>query len=229
MLKKVLLVVITAMLLPCVECYAWGAKKITIKTIPETATIIIDGQPVGEGSYKLKFEGGNDFYIVTVLADGYIGRRYRLLKSNPNNSVVYRLDEDEAMKASSGSEDGMELANQWMDITCRRGMSEDMVWKRLMNICTSYFSNVEVRDKAAGWIKTAWKVTKFQHQRVRTRLEIRMSFTGEDVITYRARIVSEINNDLDCKGADCYEAYPRVLKKYEPMIEELQTSVGGGE
>ncbi len=228
MLRKVLSLVIIAMVLSSVSIYAWG-KKITIKTIPETAAILVDGQYVGDGVYKLKFDGGNDFYIISVVADGYIGRRYRLLKSNPNKTVVYRLYEDEAMKASSGSEDGVDIANQWMDITCRKGMSEDVVWKRLMNICTTYFSNIAVRDKAAGWIKTAWKPFKFDHQVVRTRLEIRMSFTGEDVITYRARISSEINEDLDCQGADCYTTYPRVLKKFQPMIEELQTSVGGGE
>lgn len=229
MWRKVLSVFITLFVASSIQCYAWGAKKITIKTIPENATIFVDGQPVGEGTYKLKFDSGNDFYIISVKADGYIERRYRLLKSNPNNSVVYRLEEDEAMKASTGSEDGAELANEWMDITCRRGMTEDMIWKRLMNICTTYFSNIDVRDKAAGWIKTRWKVTSFKNQKVRTRLEIRMSFTGEDQISYRARIVSEINDDLDCKGQDCYKPYPRVLKKYQPMIEELQTSVGGGE
>lgn len=229
MLKKVLSLIIMVFVLSGVACHAWGAKKITIKTIPENATISVDGQPVGEGSYKLKFEGGNDFYIISVKAPGYIERRYRLLKSNPNNSVVYRLEEDEALKASMGNEDGEELGNDWMDITCRRGMSEDVIWKRLMNIATTYFNNIDVRDKAAGWIKTRWKVTSFKNQKVRTRLEIRMSFTDEDQISYRARIISEINDDLDCKGQDCYKPYPRVLKKYQPMIEELQTSVGGGE
>ena len=162
MFRKKLLLSVVAMLLTSLCCSAWGAKKITVKTIPETATIFIDGQAVGKGSYKVKFDGGNEFYIVTVVADGYIGRRYRLLKSNPNNTVVYRLNEDEAMKASTGSENGMELANQWFDITCRRGMSEDMVWKRLMSIATRYFSNIEVRDKAAGWIKTQWAVTEIR-------------------------------------------------------------------
>lgn len=206
----------------------FGAKKIVVKTIPENATIYVDGQAVGEGAYTVKFEKDNEVYVVTAVAPGYIGRRYRLLKSNPNKSVLIRLPVDEAMAASVGSENGSELANVWMDITCRRGLSEDQVWKRLMSIATSYFDNIDVRDKAAGWIKTRWKVTTFADQAVRTRLEVRMSFTGDDVITYRARIISEIK-ELDCTGPNCWESYDRVLKKYEPMIEELQTSVGGGE
>lgn len=39
----------------------FGAKKITIKTIPEFATIYIDGQEVGTGTYQVKFDKHNEF------------------------------------------------------------------------------------------------------------------------------------------------------------------------
>lgn len=228
MSRKVFFLALFSIIMSAITMQAWGAKTITIKTIPEDAGIWIDGQHVGEGTYKVKFDKDNEFYVVTVRKAGYIGKRFRLLKSNPQKTVVYTLHLDEALEASTGSENGMELANQWMDITCRKGMKEDIIWKRLMNICTNYFSDVQVRDKSAGWIKTAWKVTTFTHQTVRTRLEIRISFIDEEVTSYQARIVSEIK-DNDCSGENCYETYNRVVKKFEPMIEELQTSVGGGE
>lgn len=226
--KKVFLLTLFLVMLSGMSFLAWGAKKITIKTIPETASIYIDGQFVGEGIYKVKFDKDNEFYLVTVTKPGYIGKRFRLLKSNPNSSVVYQLHRDEAMDASTGSESGMELANEWMDITCKKGVSEDVIWRRLMSVCADYFSTIQVRDKSAGWIKTAWKITNFEHQTVRTRLEVRIQFVDEDVLSYKARITSEIK-DIDCSGDDCYETYPRVLKKFVPMIEELQTSVGSGE
>lgn len=229
-MKKNNLILLTFLFL-CLTLFSFsatGAKKIKIKTIPETANIYIDGQHVGSGTYTVKFDKDNEFYVVSVTADGYVGRRYRLLKSNPQNTVVYTLPVDEAEKASSGSESGMDLANGWMDIRCKKGLSEDMIWKRLMSVCTNYFNNIDVRDKAAGWIKTRWSTTTFTNQVVRTRLEVRMSFTDDEVVTYRARIISEIK-DRDCDGSNCFKAYPRVLKKFEPMIEELQTVVGGGE
>ena len=132
------------------------------------------------------------------------------------------------MKASFGSEDGSALANTWLDITCRKGLTEDLIWKRLMNVSTSYFDNIVVRDKGAGWIKTNWKITKFPNQLVRTRLEVRISFTNEETVSYRARISSQIK-ESDCPSDDCYTAWDRVLNKFEPMIQELQTTVGGGE
>lgn len=204
------------------------AKKIVVKTIPENARIEVDGSVVGEGSYTLKFDKGNEFYVVTVSAPDYITRTYRVLKSNPKNSVLFTLPEDEAKKASFGSEDGAALANSWMDITCKKGLTEDVIWKRLISVCTSYFDNIAVRDKSAGWIKTNWKITRFPHQVVRTRLEVRMSFTDEDVISYRARVTCHIR-DIDCPSENCFVAWDRVLTKFEPMIQELQTTVGGGE
>lgn len=206
----------------------FSAKKITIKTIPEAAEIYIDGQHVGTGIYTVKFDKNNEFYVVTVRKPGYVGRRYRLLKSNPQKTVVYTLPVDEAMEASVGETEGVGLANQWMDIRCSKGMTEDQIWKRLMSVCTSYFSNIEVRDKAAGWIKTNWNTTAFTNQVVRTRLEIRISFTDDEITTFRAKIISEIK-DNDCSGNNCFEQYDRVLKKFQPMIDELQTVLGGGQ
>ena len=205
-----------------------SAKKITIKTIPEFALITIDGQEVGSGTYQVKFDKHNEFYIVSVSAPGYITRKYRLLKSNPKNSVVYTLPESEAYAASSSGEDMGIEPNTWMDITCKKGLTEDVIWKRLMSVVTSYFDNVEVRDKSAGWIKTSWAINRFKHETVRTRLEVRMSFTDEDVVSYRARLTTEIK-DNDGKGSNCYIKYDRTMHRYEPMIQELQTTVGGGD
>lgn len=214
----------------CSCCSAWcfGAKKITINTIPETASIHIDGQMVGTGTYQVKFDKNTDFFVVKIVAPGYITKTYRLRKDNPKSTVLYTLPEDEAMAASAGSEDGVDIANRWFDVTCRKGFTEDQIWKRLMSVCTNYFDNIEVRDKTAGWIKTSWRVSNFKEQSVRTRLEVRMSFTDEDVITYRVRLSVQIK-DKDCRGENCYKPYDRVIRTFEPMIQELQTSVGGGE
>ena len=205
-----------------------AAKKIKINVIPETAKIYIDGQLVGEGTYQVKFEKGVDFYVVKAEAPGYITRTYRLLKSNPKNTVLYVLPEDDAFNSSIGSEDGYDIANRWFEVRCRKDMSEEVVWKRLIGVCTNYFDNIEVRDKTAGWIKTAWRTTELKYTTVRTRLEVRMQFIDEEVLAYRVRISVE-KKDKDCRGSNCYKPYDRLIRAYEPLVQELQTSVGGGE
>lgn len=193
---------------------------------PDNATIFVNGSDVGTGSYVLNFGKKDDFYNIRLEAPGYLTRSVRVLKDNPQNTLSFRLDKDEAQANSTGSDtEGGDLANRWFDVTCREGMTEDVIWKRLMNIAVTNFENIEVRDKDAGWIKTGWVVTKFPKQTVRTRLEVRLSFTGDGQISYRVRLDSQIK-DANCTGNNCYERYDRLLNKYADVVQQLTTSVG---
>ena len=53
-----------------VSLTALAAKKITIHTQPENATISIDGAEVGNGTYTVKFERKVDFYMVKSFRTG---------------------------------------------------------------------------------------------------------------------------------------------------------------
>ncbi len=206
-------------MMPC----AFAQKK-TIVVTPENAKIFVNGSEVGTGTYTVKFNRNTDFFMLRFEAPGYLTRSVKLMKDNPNKTVSYTLYEDEAEKNSIGEESGV-LANKWFDVTCREDMTEDKIWKRLMNIAVNNFEDIEIRDKDAGWIKTGWKVTRFSSQTVRTRLEIRVSFSDEEHISYKVRLTSEIK-DSDCRGSNCYVKYDRLLKKYESVIQELTTSIG---
>ena len=227
-MKRILF--LTLALASTMTIFALGKNEKTIHVTPENAKIFINGQEVGNGTYTYKFDKKTDFIILKFEAPGYVTRKnIRLLKDNPKQTVAFTLEEDEAFKNSVGSEDGVDIANKWMTITCKKGLTEDKVWRRLMSVAVDNFENVEVRDKAAGWIKTAWK-TKDYHNcglSVRTRLEARIMVGGEDEgeLSYKIRLSSEIK-DLDCGDEQCYEKYGRVLRKYYDVINDLQSSLG---
>jgi len=205
--------------------YAVAQKK-TVYVVPETAKIFYNGSEVGNGSYVVKFGRNDDFVLLKFEAPGYITRTVKLLKNNPKKTIAYELFADDAEQNSLGVGEGVDLANKFFSVTVKKGMTEDEVWKRLMNIAVTNFENVEVRDKSAGWIRTAWINTTFLYQIVRTRLEIQLQFTGEDELAYRVRISSEIA-DRDCgTNNQCFVKYDRILKKYEQVISGLQTSLG---
>ena len=205
-----------------------AAKKVTIHTEPENATIMVDGAVVGNGSYTVKFDRNTDFYMVKVSAPGYITKSFRLLKTNPNNTVLYKLSLDEAMQNSRGVTDaGMDMANKWYEIECGKNTTEDEVWKRLISVTLNYFDNIEVRDKEAGWIRSGWKTSTFTEQVVRTQMEVRLSFNSSETPSYKVRISSEIR-DLSGNALN-YKKYDRVLNQYTKLIEELQTSIAKGE
>lgn len=201
-------------------------EKKTVYVTPETAKIYYNGQEVGNGSYTIVFGRDEDFVVLKFEAPGYISRTVKLFKNNPKKTISYELYADEAFNGSMGSDEGVDLANKFFSVTCKKGMTEDIAWKRLMNIAVTNFENVEVRDKAAGWIKTGWVNTTFTYQIVRTRLEIQVQFTEENELSYRVKISSEIA-DKDCGTSNqCFSKYDRILRKYESVISELQTSLG---
>lgn len=208
-------------------CPALFAQVKTIHVIPENALIYLNGEEVGNGSYVIKFKRNDEFVMLKFVAPGYIERTVKLFRDNPKKTLSYRLEEDEAERMSMGATDGVDIANKFFTVNCKAGMSEDIIWKRLMNIAVKNFENVEVRDKSAGWIKTAWVPTHFaSRQVVRTRLEIQLQFTGDDELAYRVKISSEIA-PAECNGhEECFIKYDRVLRKYEQVITELQTSLG---
>ena len=211
------------MMFPVCSC---SAQRKTVYVTPETAKIFYNGHEVGNGAYQIKFNRDEDFVVLKFEAPGYITRTVKLFKDNPKNTIAYELFVDEAMMNSLGADEGVDLTNKYFTITCKQGMSEDVVWKRLMNVAITNFENVEVRDKAAGWIKTGWVNTTFAYQIVRTRMEIQLQFTGENELSYRVKISSEIA-DKDCGFNDqCFVKYSRILRKYEQVISELQTSIG---
>lgn len=225
-MKKILALRLLAFAVCAIIGLSATAQKKTVIVEPETAKIFVNGSEVGSGSYTLKFDRKTDFFMLRFEAPGYLERTVKLYKNNPQNTISYRLDIDEAERNSIGGEsESGDLANKWFDVTCREGMTEDIIWKRLMSIAVNNFDNIEVRDKDAGWIKTGWVVTKFPKQAVRTRLEVRMSFVGDGRISYRVRLDSQIK-DADCRGNNCYEKYDRLLNKYADVIQQLTTSVG---
>lgn len=207
-----------------------NAQTKTIHVVPDNAKIYVNGQEVGTGMYVIKFTHRDDFVQLKFEAPGYQTRNVRLMKNNPQKTLSYRLTQDEAALNSVGVGEGMDLANKYFTVTCKKGLTEEVIWKRLMNIAINNFENVDVRDKEAGWIRTAWARTLFSNgQTVRTRLEIRLQTLGDgSEPSYRVKITSEIADKEECPnlGEECFQKYDRILKKYEQVVNELQTTVG---
>lgn len=199
----------------------------TIHVTPDNAVIYLNGNEVGQGSYTVSFDKHTEFVMLKFVASGYITRTVRLTRDNPKETIEYKLYQDEAYANSYGSGDGVDMANKWMEVTCKKGLTEDQVWRRLMSVAVDNFENVEVRDKAAGWIKTAWKNTAFEcGLTVRTRLEVRIAVgLDENELTYKIRLSSEIK-ETDCYGEQCFAKYDRILRKFYDVINDVQNSLG---
>lgn len=193
-----------------------AGKTKTINVIPDNASIIIGGTEVATGSYNLPM-GKGDYVLVKLSAPGYIDKTVKVYKTDKSRTLTYKLDVDDSFAASEGSSD---LANKTMTVVVRKGMDADAVWKRIIYYTTDLFPNMEITDKSAGWIRSAWEVQSFAYVLIRTRIEIK-EVPGMDDLTYKVTLRSEYA--LKTCGLDdqCFTQWDRILKKYKQSVEDL--------
>ena len=197
------------------------SKKVkSINVIPDNARIIIAGSEVATGQYNLTM-GKADFVLIKFSAPGYIDKTVRVFKTDKSTALVFRLEEDAAYFAS---DEGSDLANKTMRIVVRKGISADEVWKRITYYITDQFPNMEITDKSAGWIRSAWNTETFPYATVRTRIEIK-EMPGMDDLTYRIELQSQIAWRSCGLNDQCFSKWERILKKYKKAVEDLKNSV----
>jgi hypothetical protein len=184
--------------------------------IPDNASIMIAGVEVATGTYNLSI-GKQDYVVLRLCAPGYIDKTVRVYKSDRSKTLTYKLLEDEAWIASEISSD---LANKSMTVVVREGMDAEEVWKRIIYYISELFPNMEISDKDAGWVRSAWELQPFANTTARTRIEIK-EVPGQDDLRYKVTLHSEYANN-DCGLSDqCLKKWDRVLKKYKQAIEDL--------
>lgn len=216
-MKKLLLLAIA--LVVSLSSSAQGKAK-TINVVPDKAKIIMGGAEVGQGSYSLNI-GRQDYVMLRLTCPGYVDRVVRVYRNDKRNAITFTLEEDESFSASEASSD---LANKYMTVIVREGLTSDVVWKRLILTISELFPNLEVNDKEAGWIRSAWEVERFAYVTVKTRIEIK-EIMGADTPRYRVRLQSEIANNECGTHDECFKAWDRVLKTYNQSINDLINSI----
>ena len=200
-----------------------GSHYKTVVVIPADAEILVNNEPMGRGRCEVSFDN-REKVLLTFKCNGYESASYYLLKSNTEQTVTYRLDQDEAYVNSEGDETASQYANKWVPIVARKDLSEDEVWLRIMSIVRENFDYIEKTDKSSGWIKTFPAITSYKTSDVKTILEICPSYaTGER--QYKVRLSFEKRKKGS--GEEGWEKYDRLLKKYKEVIPNLLNSVGG--
>ncbi|MBO2522414.1 MAG: hypothetical protein CW336_00930 [Bacteroidetes bacterium] len=215
-MKKVLLVLLAVLFCGTLNL---NAQKKSIKVTPDNAKIYVDGDYVGDGTYIVKFSRNEDFVRVKCEATGYVTKEFSVKKSDTRKTIGVKLVKDEAYDNSVASE----LANKYFTIRVRQGIDEDKAWKLLTQVMLEYFPELKTADKASGYMNTTWAEQAYGDSKVRTMVQIKES--SIDGLAYQIKIFSERNDDYT-NDPETYKPWPRVLKKYEPLINEMQMRLG---
>lgn len=195
-------------------------KTKTINVVPDNAQIFIGGTEVGQGTYDLTI-GKQDYVILRLSAPGYIDKVVKIYKSDKNISYRYNLEVDDSWSASEANSD---LANKSMTIKVKKGLTKDVVWQRLNYYISEVFPDMQISDKSAGWIRTAWAVQSFNYVTIRTRIEVK-EVPGMDELTYKVKLDSEYANRKCGLDDQCFTKWDRVLKRFNQAVKDLQNSL----
>lgn len=198
-----------------------SAKNKKIITQPVDAKIYVDGSYVADGNYFLKFGSRDDLFVVKVEAPGYVTKVVKVFKSDTRNAITVALRNDDSLEGSVASN----LANKYFTINVREGVNEDQAWKLLSQVMLNYFDEMQTSDKSSGYMTTTWVTETFPMAEVKVRTRVQIKQAISDGLAYQIRITSEFA-PLHA-GEQAYKPWSRVLKKYESLINEMQTRIGG--
>ena len=172
-------------------------KRYTVATEPvEEGRISVDGDFVGIAPVSVDLSvTRTEPYMITAEKVGAIGAWPR--KINPSigetqDTLVLRLEEDEAMQATEESD----ISNKWITITPHSTLGRsarldtDKVWQKLVSIITDNFPDLEQIDRSSYYIRSAWRVREYPFRVLRHRLVIKRGVS--DDFTLRVLLESQI-------------------------------------
>ena len=203
-----------------------GSEKVKITTDPQTARIYVNGVLTGTGTVVVTV-GKNDCVKVEVKQEGYITevRTYCDKKSmtKPPNSDYVQLQPDESYTSSIQSD----VANNEILLSVKKGKSREEAWRIIVQTVLSKFDVLENNDEKSGYLRTAWVGVVFakSNNTIRTRCIIKQS--SEDPLAFKIKLVSEESGraGTSFSSDEQFQAFSRILKKYDGFIEELNTKL----
>ncbi len=219
---------LTTFLIFCLNIQAQYRRHHEYKTVvvePRDAEIYVNNELLGKGSCNVSFSG-REKVLLTFKCTGYETASYSLLRSNLEQTVTYRLEQDEAFFNSEEGKDAAQYVNKWVPIVPRSDFSEDDVWRRMISIITNAGFALEKIDKTSGWIRTFPSVKSYKTSDVRTTLEVRPDYSTGEKNQFKVRLYFEKRQkNTEEEG---WVKYNRLLNDYKNVIPDLINSLGGG-
>lgn len=195
-------------------------RLVSITATPRTARIYIGRDEVGKGSYNVVVKNGA-CVDVRVVEPGF-GRDYRRFCNRENTpletDVQIDLPFDEAFTSSIHSDQ----ANVNFTIEVNPAKTPDQAWRIISQVILGQFDVIEITDKETGYLRTAWQVSNYTTNTIRTRVIVKLGDTTP--LKYVIKIASEQSGfpKTSIKDDDVFEEWDRILNTYKDIINELQ-------
>ncbi len=190
------------------------------------AQIYVDGRKRGSGQSSVINIKKDNCVNVKVEKTGFLTESllycYNGMTFGSPKTRYIELKNDDAYDASITTD----YANKDFEVTVSSDFDEARAWKIVSQIVTGYFDNLEMADRATGYMKTSWQTKSFTMQTIRTRVIVKQS--NSNPLKYKIKILSEYANDPEqsVKDDDKFKEWDRVLRAYEGLVTEFQARLG---
>lgn len=198
------------------------SQTVNISASEQDASIVINGQRVASGNFKLKCKS-KECYNVKIEKPGFLKYENTVCGKKagpePPKNLYFEMQKDDAELASLKTDQ----ANVDFEIIVNPELNLSEAWKLTHQIVTDYFDAIEVSDKETSYLRTAWSVQSFLQNTIRTRLIIKLS--NSKPLTYKVKLVSESsgNHGTSVKADELYREWDRILRKYQNVISDFST------
>lgn len=209
---------ITLFVLCCASMLS--AQTVKISASEPDANIVVNGQNVGTGTYKLSLDK-KDCYKIKVEKAGFLKYESTVCGKKagpePPSSIYFEMKKDDAEEASIKTDQ----ANVDFQVEVNPDLNITDAWKLTTQIVTDYFDAIEVSDKETSYLRTAWSVQSFQQNTIRTRLIIKLS--KSDPLTFKVKLNSEYSGvaGTSVKADEQFRDWDRILRKYKNVISDF--------
>lgn len=201
-------------------------RTIKVSVEPTEAQIFIDELYVGDGIATFDIGKDDGFVVIKAECPGYKSANSKFYFKDSRDAVSFKLRRD----ASADYLSATDLANKYFTInvspnlleTDQEGnISAKKAWRVVQNIILSYFDEIQSMDLTTGYFQTPWEYTKVPELdfAIRTRVTIKENTIGDNV-TFQVKVSSE--RATSAARVEGWTEQPYILKKFQPIIEELQ-------
>lgn len=196
-------------------------EKIKISASEQDAVIYVDGKPSGS-SAEIKIDKGS-CVTVKVVKTGFLTETLSFCDKKNAASIPKTLFIDMKRDDSYDASTKIDFANN--DIDVRTSKPEADAWRLMNQIITSQFDIIEITDRETGYLRTAWAVQSFKGNTIRTRIVVKLG--SNDPLYYKVKLMSEQSGEpgTSPKADEKFVEWDRVLRKYENVINEIQTRI----
>ncbi len=202
------------------------STKVIFTTSEKDAKIYVDGRFMGTGETPVVKVKKHTCVNVKTEKTGFLTNDTKYCYTGYSwgriKTKTIDLTHDDAFDASIKND----YANKDFEQEIDSRLSESDAWKIISQIVTSYFDNLEMADKATGYMKTSWQSKSFSQKTIRTRVIVKQSSISP--LKYKLKIISEYCDqpNQSVKDDDKFKEWDRILKAYDELINEFQARLG---